>query len=130
MIVKSAVCDTIPLPHNIRLSISVGGNDDCCRHRTLIILSFPSDRPRSPEEGLEENFAVGLRSELITNRICKYLLMRQHRIFELCRRTQQPSLTFCPLGGSTFGLWPLFHLSDGGKWTEMAATQHEETLRH
>jgi hypothetical protein len=50
--------------------------------------------------------------------------------FELCRHTQQPSLTFCPLGGSMFGLRPLFHLGDGGKWTEMADTQHEGTLRH
>jgi hypothetical protein len=38
--------------------------------------------------------------------------------FELCRRTQQPSLTFPLVGGSMFGLWPLFHLRDGGKWTE------------
>jgi hypothetical protein len=51
-------------------------------------------------------------------------------IFELCRRTQQPSLTFRLLGGSTFGLWPLFHLRDGGKLTEMTATQHGGTLRH
>jgi aarF domain-containing kinase len=28
-------------------------------------------------------------------------------VFELCRRTQQPSLTFHLVGGSTFGLWPL-----------------------
>jgi hypothetical protein len=27
-------------------------------------------------------------------------------------------------------LWPLFHLRDGGKWTEMTATQHGGTLRH
>jgi hypothetical protein len=45
-------------------------------------------------------------------------------LYELCRRTQQPSLTFCLVGGSTFGLWPLFHLRDGGKWTEMTATEH------
>jgi hypothetical protein len=51
-------------------------------------------------------------------------------IFELCRRTQQPSLTSRLVGGSTFGLWPLFHLRDGGKWTEMTATQHGGTLRH
>jgi hypothetical protein len=49
--------------------------------------------------------------------------------FELCRRTQQPSLTSRLVGGSTFGLWPLFHLRDGGKWTEMTATQHRGTLR-
>jgi hypothetical protein len=36
-------------------------------------------------------------------------------LFELCRRTQQPSLTFRPVGGSTFGLWPMFHSIDGGK---------------
>jgi hypothetical protein len=36
-------------------------------------------------------------------------------VFELCRRPQQPSLTFHPVGGSTFGLWPCFHLRDGGK---------------
>jgi hypothetical protein len=35
--------------------------------------------------------------------------------FELCRRTQQPSLTFHPVGGSTFGLWPLFLLRYRGK---------------
>jgi hypothetical protein len=52
------------------------------------------------------------------------------RLFELCRRTQQPSLTFRLVGGSTFGLCPLFHLRDGGKWTEMTATQHGGTLRH
>jgi hypothetical protein len=51
-------------------------------------------------------------------------------VFELCRRTQQPSLTFCLVGGSMFGLWPLFHLRDGGKGTEMTATQHGGTLRH
>jgi hypothetical protein len=51
-------------------------------------------------------------------------------IFELCRRTQQPSLIFHPVDGSTFGLRPLFHLRDGGKWTEMTATQHGGTLRH
>jgi hypothetical protein len=44
--------------------------------------------------------------------------------FELCRRTQQPSLTSRLVGGSTFGLWPLFHLRDGGNWTEMTATQY------
>jgi hypothetical protein len=27
-------------------------------------------------------------------------------------------------------LWPLFHPRDGGKWTEMTATQHGGTLRH
>jgi hypothetical protein len=51
--------------------------------------------------------------------------------FELSRHTQQPSLTFTLVGGSTFGLWPLFHLRYGGKWTEMTATQHggtQETL--
>jgi hypothetical protein len=62
------------------------------------------------------------------------IMPRQNRkfvllAFELCRRTQQPSLTFCLVGGSTFGLWPLFHLRDGGKWTEMTATQHGGTLR-
>jgi hypothetical protein len=51
-------------------------------------------------------------------------------IFELCQRTQQPSLTFHLVGGSTFGLWPLFHLRGGGKWIEMTATQHGGTLRH
>jgi hypothetical protein len=51
-------------------------------------------------------------------------------LFELCRRTQQPSLTFRLVGGSTFGLWSLFHLRDGGKWTEISATQHGGTLRH
>jgi hypothetical protein len=56
-------------------------------------------------------------------------LTRSH-LFELCRRTQQPSLTFRLVGGSMFGLWPLFHLRDGGKWTEMTATQHGGTLRH
>jgi hypothetical protein len=40
-------------------------------------------------------------------------------VFELCRRTLRPSLTFRLVGGSTFGLWPLFHLRDGGKWGEM-----------
>jgi hypothetical protein len=50
--------------------------------------------------------------------------------FELCRRTQQPSFTFRLVGGSTFGLWPLFHLRERGKWTEMTATQHGGTLRH
>jgi hypothetical protein len=50
--------------------------------------------------------------------------------FELCRRTQQPSLTSHLVGGSTLGLWPLFHLRDGGKWSEMTATQHGGTLRH
>jgi hypothetical protein len=54
----------------------------------------------------------------------------ESNVFELCRRTQQPSLTFCLVGGSTLGLWPLFHLRDGGKWTEMTATQHWGTLRH
>jgi hypothetical protein len=53
-----------------------------------------------------------------------------NNVFELCRRTQQPSLTFRPLGGNTFGLWPLFPPRDGGKWTEMTATQHGGTLRH
>jgi hypothetical protein len=28
------------------------------------------------------------------------------------------------VGGSTFGLWPLFHLRYGGKWTEMTVTQY------
>jgi hypothetical protein len=51
-------------------------------------------------------------------------------IFELCRRTQQLSLTFRQVGGSTFGLWTLFHLRYGGKWTEMTATHHGGTLRH
>jgi hypothetical protein len=51
-------------------------------------------------------------------------------VFELCRRIQQPSLTFRLVGGSMFGLWPLFHLGDGGKRTEMTATQHGGTLRH
>jgi hypothetical protein len=51
-------------------------------------------------------------------------------LFELCRRTQQPSLTFRLVGGSTFGLWPLFHLRDGEKWSEMTATQHGGALRH
>jgi hypothetical protein len=51
-------------------------------------------------------------------------------LFELCRRTQQPSLTSRLVGGSTFGLWSLFHLRDGGKWTEMTTTQHGGTLRH
>jgi hypothetical protein len=51
-------------------------------------------------------------------------------LFELCRRTQQLSLTVHPIDGSTFGLWPLFHLRDGGKWTEMTATQHGGALRH
>jgi hypothetical protein len=51
-------------------------------------------------------------------------------VFKLCRRTQQLSLTFLLVGGSTFGLWPLFHLRYGGKWTEMTATQHGGTLRH
>jgi hypothetical protein len=51
-------------------------------------------------------------------------------IFELCRRIEQPSFTVHPVDGSMFGLWPLFHLRDGGKWTEMTATQHGETLRH
>jgi hypothetical protein len=40
-------------------------------------------------------------------------------VFELCRCTQQPSLTFPLIGGSTFGLWLLFHLREGGnghKW--------------
>jgi hypothetical protein len=50
--------------------------------------------------------------------------------FELCRRTQQPSLTVHQVDGSTFGLWPLFHLRDRGKWTEMTATQHGGALRH
>jgi hypothetical protein len=54
----------------------------------------------------------------------------ESNVFELCRRTQQPSLTFCLVGGSTLGFWPLFHLRDGGKWTEMTATQHWGTLRH
>jgi hypothetical protein len=49
--------------------------------------------------------------------------------FELCWRTQQPSLTVHPVDGSRFGLWPLFHLRDGGKWTEMTAT-HGGALRH
>jgi hypothetical protein len=52
------------------------------------------------------------------------------RLFELCRRTQQLSLTVHPVDGSTFGLWPLFHLRDGGKRTEMTATPHGEALRH
>jgi hypothetical protein len=34
---------------------------------------------------------------------------------QLCRRTQQPNLTFCPVGGQPFGLWPLLLLRDGGK---------------
>jgi pimeloyl-ACP methyl ester carboxylesterase len=51
-------------------------------------------------------------------------------VFELCRRTEQPSLTFRLVGGSTFGLWPLFHLRDGGKWPEMIGTQYGGTLRH
>jgi hypothetical protein len=49
--------------------------------------------------------------------------------FELCRRTQQPSLTFCLVGGSTYGLWLLFLLRDWGKWTEMTATQQGGFLR-
>jgi hypothetical protein len=53
-----------------------------------------------------------------------------HFLFELCRRTQQPSLTVHPVDGSMFGLWPLFHLREGGKWTEMTDTQHGEALRH
>jgi hypothetical protein len=35
-------------------------------------------------------------------------------IFELCRRTQQPRLTFHLVGGSTFGLWPL-EMGDNGR---------------
>jgi hypothetical protein len=53
-----------------------------------------------------------------------------YQLFELCQRTQQPSLTFRLVGGSMFGLWPLFHLRDGGKWTEMTATHPGVTLRH
>jgi hypothetical protein len=65
----------------------------------------------------EENFGVSWKVVL-------------KRVFELCRRTQQPSLTSRLVGGSTFGLWPLFHVRDGGKWTEMTATQHGGTLIH
>jgi hypothetical protein len=57
-----------------------------------------------------------------------HLCMAQS-LFELCWRTQPPSLTFHLVDGSTFGLWPLFHLRDRGKWTEMTATQHGGTLR-
>jgi hypothetical protein len=53
----------------------------------------------------------------------------QTRVFELCWRTQQPSLTFRLVGGSTYGLWPLFLLRDWGKWTEMTATQQGGFLR-
>jgi hypothetical protein len=42
-----------------------------------------------------------------------HLLFLAFRLFELCQRTQQPSLTFHLVGGSTFDLWPLFHLRDG-----------------
>jgi hypothetical protein len=52
------------------------------------------------------------------------------KVFKLCWHTQQPSLTFRLVGGSMYGLWPLFHLRDGGKRTEMTATQHGGTLRH
>jgi hypothetical protein len=68
---------------------------------------------------------VGLQPFLIYRRGKKML-----KQFELYRCTQQPSLTFSLVGGSTFGLWPLFHLRYGGKWTEMTATQHGGTLRH
>jgi hypothetical protein len=59
-----------------------------------------------------------------------YFLIVQRVIFELCQRTQQPSLTVHPVDGSMFGLWPLFHLRDGGKWTKITATQHGGTLRY
>jgi hypothetical protein len=58
------------------------------------------------------------------------IMLLNHAVFELSRRTQQPSLTVHPVDGSMFGLWQLFHLRDGGKWTEMTATQHGGTLRH
>jgi hypothetical protein len=50
--------------------------------------------------------------------MCRLLFLVFYSVsgrIELCRRTQQPSLTFHLVGGSTFGLWPLFHLRDGGK---------------
>jgi hypothetical protein len=64
------------------------------------------------------------------SKIVTLQILKISTIFELCRRTHQPNLTFHLVGGSTFGLWPLFHLRDGGKWTEMTATQHGGTLRH
>jgi hypothetical protein len=54
----------------------------------------------------------------------------EHVLFQLCRRTQQLSLIFRLVGGLPFGLWPLFLLRDGKKWTEMTATQYVETLGH
>jgi hypothetical protein len=64
-----------------------------------------------------------------TNKCCPICqsCLSARSLFELCRSTQQPSLTFRLVGGSMFGLWPLFHLRDGGKWTEMTATQHGGT---
>jgi hypothetical protein len=43
--------------------------------------------------------------------------------FEHC-----PSLTFHLVGGEPFGLWPVLLLKDGGKLTDMTATQHLATL--
>jgi hypothetical protein len=49
-------------------------------------------------------------------------------IFQLCQLPYQTSLTFYPVVGSTFGLWPLFRLRDEEKRKEMTGTQHLGTL--
>jgi hypothetical protein len=51
-------------------------------------------------------------------------------VFELCRCSQQPSLTFCPVGGQPFGLLPVPLLKYREKWTEMTVTKHVGTLGH
>jgi hypothetical protein len=51
-------------------------------------------------------------------------------VFELCRRLYRTSLTFHPVGGSIFDLWPFFLLRDKGEPKEMTGTQHVGTLKH
>jgi hypothetical protein len=75
-------------------------------------------------------FPKHYKSYVLTDENHFIIIMFVINLFELCWRTQQPSLTFCRVGGSMFCLWPLFYLRDGGKWTEMTATQHRGTLRH
>jgi hypothetical protein len=93
----------------------------------LALLSTEIRHPIRLAAYLLRTVAIELEEKKILLTCCENKVLSR---FELCRRTQQPSLTSCLVGGSTFGLWPLFHLRDGGKWTEITATQHGGTLRH
>jgi hypothetical protein len=89
---------------------------------------------KSIENSQSENTYIFVLRLLLLEARClcprgQYFREDKLHVFELCRRTQLPSLTFRLVGGSTFGLWPLFHLRDGRKWTEMTATQNGGTLR-